>query len=199
MSSPPCPPTQEPSHQVGGWQVHFYWPAENAYPVETARAQFFQPKDDDFHLLISPHERTPATVMSTADSEQRIASTKIVMPSSSSFFDKHFCEFKATLKNFETCVSSWTWVTCQTLAHSYIVQINRNRCGWCKWKSVRGKKSHKAPLKHFADGFTYIKKLLLAGKWLIRLLNAYNTNLKTKKPYWRVENAFITTHMTLRS
>lgn len=111
--------------------------------------QWKLPKDDDFHLLISPHERTPATVMSTADSEQRIASTKIVMPSSSSFFDKHFCEFKATLKNFETCVSSWTWVTCQTLAHSYIVQINRNRCGWCKWKSVRGKTITQGTIKTF--------------------------------------------------
>lgn len=98
------------------------------------RERNFSSQKTTISISSSPRTNVPMPQW-WADWEQRIASTEIVMPSSSSFFDKHFCEFKATLKNLEKCVSSWTWVTCQTSAHSYIVQINRNRCRWCKWKN----------------------------------------------------------------
>ena len=65
VSSPPCPPTQRPSHQVGGWQSTLIGQLRPPVRWKQRAHGFSQPKEeDDFHLLISPHQRTPAAVMS---------------------------------------------------------------------------------------------------------------------------------------
>lgn len=65
VSSPPCPPTQRPSHQVGGRQSTLIGQLRPPVRWKQRAHGFSQPKEeDDFHLLISPHQRTTAAVMS---------------------------------------------------------------------------------------------------------------------------------------
>ncbi|KAK5903866.1 hypothetical protein CgunFtcFv8_007611 [Champsocephalus gunnari] len=61
VSSPPCPPTQRPSHQVGGWQSTLI--GQLRRPVHWKQREHGFPSQKEM-IPISPHKWAPAAVMS---------------------------------------------------------------------------------------------------------------------------------------
>lgn len=133
VSSPPCPPTQRPSHQVGGWQSTLI--GQLRPPVHwKQRAHGFPSQKKMISISsISPHKCTPAAVMSRGwfrtENYLDINSYAIILL---------WWAFAEDLKRWlrisrNACESSRAREACQTSARSWEMEtdvVNVNGSQW---------------------------------------------------------------------